>query len=54
MMNIDPYGNVVLPCYVHNDYSSNNSIFENGIKSAISNFDWENRKLPTMQSPLLC
>ena len=41
MVNIDPYGNVVLPCYVHNDYSSNTSIFENGIKGAVSDFDWK-------------
>ena len=41
MMNIDPHGNVVLPCYVHNDYAANASIFENGIRTAISNFDWE-------------
>ncbi len=41
MINIDPHGNVVLPCYVHNDYASNTSIFENGIRASISNFDWE-------------
>ena len=41
MINIDPHGNVVLPCYVHNDYAGNTSIFENGIRAAISNFDWE-------------
>ena len=41
MMNIDPHGNVVLPCYVHNDYAANTSVFENGIRTAISNFDWE-------------
>ena len=41
MMNIDPHGNVVLPCYVHNDYTANTSVFENGIRTAISNFDWE-------------
>jgi radical SAM family uncharacterized protein len=41
MINIDPHGNVVLPCYVHNDYASNVSIFEGGIKGAISGFDWK-------------
>lgn len=41
MVNIDPNGNVVLPCYVHNDYVSNTSIFENSIKNSISNFDWK-------------
>jgi radical SAM family uncharacterized protein len=41
MMNIDPNGNVVLPCYVHNDYAAKTSIFEKGLRDAISNFDWE-------------
>ncbi len=40
MINIDPNGKVVLPCYVHNDYTSSLSIFENGIKGAVSGFDW--------------
>jgi len=40
MINIDPNGKVVLPCYVHNDYASSVSIFEGDIKSAVSNFDW--------------
>jgi len=44
MINIDPNGNVVLPCYVHNDYSSGVSIFETGIKSAVSGFDWKKIK----------
>jgi len=39
MVNIDPYGNVVLPCYVHNDYASSVSIFEVGIKNAVSGFE---------------
>lgn len=41
MINIDPHGNIVLPCYVHNDYASCTSIFDGGIKTAISNFDWK-------------
>ncbi len=41
MVNIDPKGNLVLPCYVHNDYVSNVSIFENSIKNSVSNFDWK-------------
>ena len=41
MVNIDPNGNVVLPCYVHNDYTSSVSVFENGIRSAVSGFDWK-------------
>jgi MoaA/NifB/PqqE/SkfB family radical SAM enzyme len=40
MINIDPYGNVVLPCYVHNDYVSSVSVFDGGIKGAVSDFDW--------------
>jgi radical SAM family uncharacterized protein len=40
MINIDPNGSVVLPCYVHNDYASSTSIFEGSIRSAISSFDW--------------
>ena len=32
MVNIDPQGNVVLPCYVHNDYASSVSVFEGGIR----------------------
>jgi MoaA/NifB/PqqE/SkfB family radical SAM enzyme len=44
MINIDPNGNVVLPCYVHNDYASSVSIFESGIKGAISGFDWKKIK----------
>ena len=55
MVNIDPNGKVVLPCYVHNDYASSVSIFETGIKSAVSEFDWEKiQKLPEMQPSLLC
>ncbi len=41
MINIDPNGKVVLPCYVHNDYASGVSIFEKGIKGAISDFEWK-------------
>ena len=41
MINIDPNGNIVLPCYVHNDYASSISIFENGIKGAVSDFNWK-------------
>ncbi len=44
MVNIDPYGKIVLPCYVYNDYASNISVFETGIKSAASEFDWEKIK----------
>ena len=41
MINIDPHGNVVLPCYVHNDYASSTPISENGIRAAVSDFDWK-------------
>ena len=44
MINIDPYGKVVLPCYVHNDYASSVSVFEGGIKGAVSGFDWKKIK----------
>ena len=41
MVNVDPHGNLVLPCYVHKDYASGTSIFEKGIKRALSDFDWK-------------
>ena len=44
MVNIDPNGKVVLPCYVHNDYASSVSISEVGIKNAVSGFDWKKIK----------
>ena len=51
MINIDPNGNVVLPCYVHNDYASSVSIFEKGIKGVISDFDW--KKIENCQKCIL-
>ena len=44
MINIDPNGKVVLPCYVHNDYASSVSIFESGIKSAVSSLTGKKSK----------
>lgn len=41
MINIDAAGNVVLPCYVHNDYESSVHVSEGGISGAIANFDWK-------------
>ena len=41
MVNIDPEGNMVLPCYVHDDYTRTVPIFGGGIKNAVSGFDWE-------------
>jgi MoaA/NifB/PqqE/SkfB family radical SAM enzyme len=40
MINIDPSGKVVLPCYVRNDYASSVSVFDGGIKRAVSDYDW--------------
>ena len=44
IINIDANGNVVLPCYVHNDYASTASIFENSVKDAVVKFDWKKVK----------
>ncbi len=41
MINIDPRGKIVLPCYIHNDYASSISVFEDGIKGAVSRFNWK-------------
>ncbi len=41
IVNIDPNGKAVLPCYVHNDYVSSISVFENNIRDAVSAFDWK-------------
>src|SRR3972149_187581 len=40
LVNVGPEGNLVLPCYVRNDYASSVSVFETSIKTAISGFDW--------------
>lgn len=48
MINIDPEGKLILPCYVHNDYASSISICgESGIRSAVVDFDW--RKIASCQ-----
>jgi radical SAM family uncharacterized protein len=47
MLNIDPHGNAVLPCYVHNDYSNSTSLFETSIKAVVADFDW--KKIETCQ-----
>ena len=44
MVNIDPNGNIVLPCYIQNDYASSLSIFDSSIKVAVSDFDWKKVK----------
>ena len=39
--NVSPEGNLVLPCYVRNEYASSVSVFETDIKTAISKFSWK-------------
>jgi radical SAM family uncharacterized protein len=41
MVNVDPEGNLVLPCYVRNEYAAGVSVLETGIKTAISRVDWK-------------
>jgi MoaA/NifB/PqqE/SkfB family radical SAM enzyme len=40
LVNIDPEGNLVLPCYVQNEYANSVSVLETSIKTALSEFDW--------------
>jgi len=40
-VNVSPEGNLVLPCYVRNEYAGSVSVFETSIKTAISGFDWK-------------
>ena len=40
-VNVSPEGNLVLPCYVRNEYADTVSVFETSIKTAISGFDWK-------------
>jgi len=40
VINVDPYGRLVLPCYVRNGYAASASVFETDIRTAISRFDW--------------
>ena len=41
MVNVGPEGNLVLPCYVRNEYATSVSVFETSIKKAISRFNWK-------------
>ena len=41
LINVDPDGNLVLPCYVRSEYASSVSVFETSIKTAISKFNWK-------------
>jgi len=43
-VNVGPEGKLVLPCYVRNEYATGASVFENGIKTAISGFNWKETK----------
>ena len=40
VVNIGTDGQLVLPCYVHNQYETSESIFEKSIKETTSTFDW--------------
>jgi MoaA/NifB/PqqE/SkfB family radical SAM enzyme len=41
MINVGPEGNLVLPCYVRNGYTTSVSVLETSIKTAISGFNWK-------------
>jgi MoaA/NifB/PqqE/SkfB family radical SAM enzyme len=41
LVNVGPDGNLVLPCYVRNDYATGFSIFDSSIKTSISRFNWK-------------
>ncbi len=41
IINIGTDGRLVLPCYVHNQYETGVSVFENSVKAATSSFDWK-------------
>lgn len=40
-INVSPEGNLVLPCYVRNNYSAGISVLEKSIKTAISGYEWK-------------
>jgi radical SAM family uncharacterized protein len=40
-INVDPKGNLILPCYVRNEYATSVSVLETSIKTAISGFNWK-------------
>ena len=40
-INVDPNGNLVLPCYVRHEYATSVSILETSIKTAISGYNWK-------------
>ena len=41
LVNVGPEGDLVLPCYVRNEYATSVSVFDTDIKAAISGFDWK-------------
>jgi MoaA/NifB/PqqE/SkfB family radical SAM enzyme len=41
LVNVGPDGNLVLPCYVRNEYATSFSVFESSIKTSISRFNWK-------------
>jgi hypothetical protein len=41
VINVDPKGNLVLPCYVRNEYATSVSVLETDIKTAVSGFNWK-------------
>jgi len=41
VINVDPKGNLVLPCYVRNEYATSVSVLETDTKTAISGFNWK-------------
>jgi MoaA/NifB/PqqE/SkfB family radical SAM enzyme len=44
LVNVGPEGKLVLPCYVRNEYATSVSVFKTSIKTAISEFDWNETK----------
>jgi radical SAM family uncharacterized protein len=40
-INVDPNGNLVLPCYVRNEYATSVSVLETNVKTVISGFNWK-------------
>jgi len=41
LINVGPEGNLVLPCYVRNEYATSVSVLETNIKTAIAGFNWK-------------
>jgi MoaA/NifB/PqqE/SkfB family radical SAM enzyme len=41
VINVDPKGDLVLPCYTRNEYMGGVSVLETDIRTAISGFNWE-------------